>query len=199
MLLLLRQPHLRMVYVTSVPVDPRVVEYYLALLPGVIPSHARSRLSLVSVGDAGPEPLTAKLLARPRLLADIVDLVPDRARCHLVPYTTTRLERDLALSLGIGMYGADPRLFPLGTKTGCRRLFARAGVPHPAGAEDVRTTEDVVAALAALRRRSRRPWRRWSSWTRGWPGGERGRGPRRVFPRPVRPTRRRPWPTGCAG
>ena len=47
-LLLLRQPRLRMVYVTSQPIDPRVVEYYLSLLPGVIPSHARARLSLVS-------------------------------------------------------------------------------------------------------------------------------------------------------
>ena len=52
LLLLLRQPRLRMVYVTSMPIDPRIIEYYLALLPGVIPSHALARLTLVSVGDA---------------------------------------------------------------------------------------------------------------------------------------------------
>ena len=34
LLLLLRQPRLRMIYVTSLPVDPRIIEYYLALLPG---------------------------------------------------------------------------------------------------------------------------------------------------------------------
>ena len=45
--MLLRQPRLRMVYVTSMPIAPEIIEYYLALLPGVIPSHARSRLSLV--------------------------------------------------------------------------------------------------------------------------------------------------------
>ena len=44
LLLLLRQPRLRMVYVTSQPIDPLIIEYYLSLLPGVIPSHARSRL-----------------------------------------------------------------------------------------------------------------------------------------------------------
>ena len=44
LLMLLRQPRLRMVYVTSMPVAPEIVEYYLALLPGAIPSHARSRL-----------------------------------------------------------------------------------------------------------------------------------------------------------
>ena len=37
LLLLLRQPRLRMIYVTSAPINPRIIEYYLALLPGVIP------------------------------------------------------------------------------------------------------------------------------------------------------------------
>ncbi len=41
LLLLLRQPRLRMIYVTSTPITPSIVEYYLALLPGIIPSHAQ--------------------------------------------------------------------------------------------------------------------------------------------------------------
>lgn len=52
LLLLLRQPRLRMVYVTSSPVPEAVIEYYLGQLPGVIPSHARRRLSMISLGDA---------------------------------------------------------------------------------------------------------------------------------------------------
>lgn len=151
MLLLLRQPRLRMVYVTSVAVDPAIIEYYLSLLPGVIPSHARSRLHLVSVGDARPGALTEKLLARPRVLAVIRSLIPDPHRCHLVPYNTTALERDLAIELGIPMYAADPRLFPLGTKSGCREVFTEAGVRFPAGAEHLATPGEVVAALSALR------------------------------------------------
>jgi hypothetical protein len=150
-LLLLRQPRLRMVYVTSQPINPLIVDYYLSLLPGVIPSHARSRLSLVSVDDSGPESLIEKVLSRPRVIARIRDLIPDRSLSHLVPYTTTTLERDLAVLLGIPMYGADPRLFPLGTKTGCRRLFARAGVRYPPGVEDLHTRDDLVDALVALR------------------------------------------------
>jgi len=150
LLLLLRQPRLRMVYVTSMPIDPRIVEYYLALLPGVIPSHAWARLSLLSVGDASPRALSEKLLARPRLLSKIAALIPDRAHCHLIPYTTTELERDLALSLGIPMYGADPRLARLGSKTGCRRLFGEVGVPHPVGAEDLHGIDEVADAIDAL-------------------------------------------------
>lgn len=151
LLLLMRQPRLRMVYVTSQPINPLVVDYYLSLLPGVIPGHARSRLSLVSVDDSGPEPLVEKILARPRTVARIRDLVPERSRSHLIPYNTTPLERDLALLLGIPMYGADPRLFPLGTKTGCRRLFARAGVRYPPGVEDLHSRDDLEQALVSLR------------------------------------------------
>ena len=42
MLLLLRQPRLRIVYVTGRPIDERIIDYYLSLLPGVIPRHARA-------------------------------------------------------------------------------------------------------------------------------------------------------------
>ena len=151
LLLLLRQPRLRMIYVTSQPVSESIVEYYLGLLPGVIPSHARARLTLVSVGDASPDPLSAKLLARPRLLREIRALIPNPARSHLIPYNTTPLERDVALSLGIPMYGADPRLADLGSKTGCRRMFEELGVRCPVGAEDLHTLDDIVAGVQSMR------------------------------------------------
>jgi hypothetical protein len=151
LLVLLRQPRLRMVYVTSMPVAPEIVEYYLALLTGVIPSHARSRLSLVAVHDSSPRTLSEKLLERPRLLARIAELIPNRSRSHLVPYNTSELERDVALSLGIPMYGADPRLAPLGSKSGCRQLFAEVGVPHPLGVEDLHSVDELVDAVVGMR------------------------------------------------
>jgi hypothetical protein len=153
LLLLLRQPRLQMVYITSMPVRPTIVEYYLALLPGVIPSHAKARLHLVAVGDSTPRPLSQKLLERPRLLRRIAELVPDRSLSHLIPYNTTPLERDVALSLGVPMYGADPRLADWGSKSGCRRLFAEEGVRHPLGVENVHTLEDVATALVGMRAR----------------------------------------------
>ena len=78
-------------------------------------------------------PLSAKLLERPRLLDEIRSLAGDPDRAHLVPYNTTRLERDLALRLGIPMYGADPKFAALGTKSGVARLFAEAGVAPSRG------------------------------------------------------------------
>ncbi len=152
LLLLLRQPRLRMIYVTSMPVKESIIEYYLALLPGVIPSHALARLRLISVDDASSGSLSEKLLRRPRLLARIAAEIPNRERCHLIPYNTTALERDLALSLGIPMYGTDPRLYDLGSKTGCRRLFAEEGVPHPLGAEDLHSLDEVVDSIMEMLR-----------------------------------------------
>ena len=151
LLLLLRHPRLQVIYVTGRPIAESIIEYYLALLPGVIPRHARARLHLVATHDGSPRSLADKLLERPRILAQIRALIPDRTRCHLIPYATTTLERDLALALGVPLYGADPRLLPLGTKTGCRRLFAQTGVSHPQGFENVHDLEDVVDALVRLR------------------------------------------------
>jgi hypothetical protein len=151
LLLLLREPRLRMVYVTSTPIAPAIVEYYLALLPGVIPSHALARLTFVSVGDGTPRPLSEKLLERPGLLRRIAALIPDRSLCHLVTYNTTELERDVAVALGIPMYGADPRLVHFGTKTGCRRLFAEEGVRHPLGYENLHDLDQVADAVVSMR------------------------------------------------
>jgi hypothetical protein len=153
LLLLLRQPRARLIYVTSQPILPSVIDYYLDLLPGVIPSHARSRLFTVPVLDGGPEPLSQKLLERPRLMERIRSLIPDPSRAHLVPYNTTELERDLAVRLGIPMYGADPRHFPLGTKSGCRRIFEEEGVSHPIGVENLASIDDVIDGIISLRAR----------------------------------------------
>jgi hypothetical protein len=49
------------------------------------------------------------------------------------------------------MYGADPALAYLGTKSGCRELFADAGVPHPAGIEGLASAAEAVDAIIGLR------------------------------------------------
>ena len=155
LLFLLRQPRARVVYVTSLEIRPSVIDYYLGLLPGVVASDARRRLFLISPLDAGAEPLSRKILDRPKLIEEIRALVPDPDRAHIVPFNTTVLERDLALRLGIPMYGCDPKHFPLGTKSGGRRIFAEAGVPYPLGIENVTSHDDLVRGLAELR--ARRP------------------------------------------
>ena len=151
MLLLLRQPRVRMIYLTSQTILPNTIDYYLGLMPGVVASHARPRLFNVAPEDRSPRPLTIKLLERPNLIGRIRSLIPDPDNAHLVPYNTTTLERDLALRLGIPMYAADPKFFPLGTKTGCRRLFAEEGVSYPVGRENLSSIGEVVDAIRDMR------------------------------------------------
>ena len=110
LLLLLRQPRLRMIYVTSMPVSPTSSSTTWRCCRASSPATRGRGSSWCRSDDASPRSLSEKLLDRPRLLHRIAGLVPDRARSHLVPYNTTELERDLALALGIPMYGADPRL-----------------------------------------------------------------------------------------
>ncbi len=153
LLLLLRQPRARLIYVTSQTILPSIIDYYLDLLPGVIPSHARQRLFLLSPMDGSVRPLSDKLLARPRLIERIRFLIMDPDRAHLVPFNTTNREKELALRLGIPMYGADPKFFPMGTKSGCRKIFTEENVPHPLGHEDIGSEEELLNAITQMRAR----------------------------------------------
>jgi len=153
LLIRLRNPQARMVYVTSQPVHPLILEYYFQLLVGIPASHARARLTLLCAYDASPRPLTEKILERPRLIQRIRYGIPDTSRSFLTVFNSTPLERRLAVLLGIPMNGIDPALTTLGTKSGSRRLFREAGVCLPEGFEDLRSEEDLVDALEELRRR----------------------------------------------
>lgn len=151
MLFLLQQPRVRMIYVTSMPVEQEIVEYYLDIQPGVVASHARKRLMMVSPQDASGGPLSKKLLARPQFLRNLRALIGNPDRAHLVPYNTTDLERELAVQLGIPMYAADPRFFAFGTKSGCRKIFAEEGVKHPLGFENLYTVDEIIDAIQQMR------------------------------------------------
>ena len=152
LLIRLRNPQARMVYVTSQPVHPLILEYYLQLLAGIPASHAQARLSLFCVQDDSPRPLTEKILERPRLIERIRRSIPDPDRAFLTVFSSSPLERRLAVLLGIPLNGVDPRLHHLGTKSGSRKVFRNAGINLPMGFEDLRSRSDLLEALAALKR-----------------------------------------------
>lgn len=150
LLMLLRQPRTRMIYVTSQTILPATLDYYVSLMPGVITSHAMQRFINVAPEDRSPRALTTKLLERPHLCEKIRSMIPDLNRAHLITYTVTIQERDLALRLGIPLYGSDPSLFYLGGKSGGREVFAAAGACYPIGVENLRSMDDVRTAIAAM-------------------------------------------------
>jgi hypothetical protein len=149
-LIRLRNPNAKVIYITSQPVNPDIVDYYLQLLDGVTLSHARQRLHMISVFDASARPLTEKILERPRLLARLRSMLGNPERAYLTCYNSTDLERRLAVALGIPLNGVDPALLFYGTKSGSRQVFAEAGVHAPAGFENLHSEDEVVAALVDL-------------------------------------------------
>ncbi|MEK6374897.1 MAG: peptide ligase PGM1-related protein [Acidobacteriota bacterium] len=155
LLMRLRNPLARIIYVTSQPVHPLVLDYYLQLLMGIPASHARSRLTLLCVYDSSLRSLTEKILERPRVIERIRAGIPDPERAYLTVFNSTPLERRLAIRLGIPMNAPDPRLTSLGSKSGSRRLFREMGVPHPAGTENLHNVDEIVEALLSLH--ARRP------------------------------------------
>jgi hypothetical protein len=154
MLTLLHLPNTRLVFVSSVAIDPVIIDYYLRLLPGVSDADARRRLVMLSTGDGSARSLTQKILERPRLLARIRSAIGDPQLAHLSVFNSTALERSLAIQLGVPLYGCDARLLEWGGKTGSRRVFREAGIELPDGVEDLRDTADLSAGLATLKARN---------------------------------------------
>ncbi len=153
MLLLLRLPRTRVVYVTSTPVDPAIVDYYLHLLPGIPGIHARKRLTMLSChDDSAGETLTEKLLVRPRLLERLRQAIGDPELAHMTCFNATAAERTLAVQLGIPIFANDPALEHLGSKSGSRHVFREAGVSMPDGYENLRDVKDIAEALVQLKR-----------------------------------------------
>jgi len=152
LLLLLAEPAMRIVYVTSEAIDPATIDYYLRFLPD--PDDARRRLALVDLGEPSIGSLSEKLLAHPvglgRLRAAVASL-PGGA--GMLPFNVTRAEQDLAAALSLPLYGPRPDLVWLGSKSGSRQVAMEAGVAVLPGAEDVFAMAELAKAVAGLRER----------------------------------------------
>lgn len=151
MLMLLRMPRTNVIYVTSETIDPVIVDYYLHMLPGVTGYHAMRRLTLLSCHDSSSKPLTQKILERPRIIKRIKDFIPPDHEAHMSCFNVTPYERTLAVQLNIPVYGCDPDLYELGSKSNGRKIFRECGLVIPAGFEDLFSKDDIINALVKLK------------------------------------------------
>jgi hypothetical protein len=150
MLMLLRQPNCEVIFVSSQQIHPYIIDYYLQNLPGIPYSHAKKRLKLFSTYDRSPISLAQKILNRPSLIKRIKDEIKDFKNAHMSTFITTPLERELAVRLNVALYGTDPDLNHLGTKSGSRKIFKSVQVKCPPGIEDVYTKDDIVHSALSL-------------------------------------------------
>lgn len=151
LLMLLRMPRTHVIYITSVTIDPVIIDYYLHLLPGVTGYHARQRLTMLSCADVSHLSLTEKILERPLLIERIKKSVPPGHAAHITCFNVTDKERTLAVRLEMPVYGCDPDLLYLGTKSGSRLLFRKAGLLMPPGFENLTGENDIIESLFALK------------------------------------------------
>ncbi len=147
---ILRGQRTRVVYVTSLPVLPSIVDYWFGLMPRLDRPEAHGRLRMLSPVDPSFRPLTEKVLERPRSVERIRREIPDADHGLIYPFNTSPLEVELAVRLGVPVYGSAPHLWGLGAKSTTRRLFEEEGVPCPAGREGLRDVDDLRAALREL-------------------------------------------------
>lgn len=152
LLILLSSPKTRVIFVTSEPIHPFIIDYYLQLLPGIPFSHARARLELFAVHDTSPKSLTQKILDRPALLRRIRKAIANDPNSHLTVFNVTEAEKSLSVALGIPLLGTDPRHLSYGSKSGCRKLFREAGVALAEGFEDLKNESEILEAIYKLKK-----------------------------------------------
>jgi hypothetical protein len=149
--LLLRDPELRLVYITSLPIDEAVIDYYLRFLPD--PAGARERFFSVVVGEDSQRALSEKVLDAPHVVDRVRALVDGAEQAYVLPFNVTALEARFSELVGLPLFGAAPELASLGSKTGSRRAARKAGVHVLDGSEDLRSVAQLEAAIQGLRHR----------------------------------------------
>ncbi len=150
-LLWLRNPDMRVVYISSFPIEQSIIDYYLSFLPD--PRGARRRLHLVALEDRGARALSEKLLDRPDLIDQLRRTMAQYEDGYILPFNVTALESRLADALGVPLYGPSPEAVSLGSKSGSREVAREASVLVPQGAEWLWSVEEIERAVAELKRR----------------------------------------------
>ena len=147
----LRRPHCNIVYVTSEPLNPVILDHYLGFLTGVSRRHAENRLTLLDCNDGSPKTLSAKILERPPLISRLRNLAPASQYSWIETLVNGAPEQALSTALNIPIAANDPSLSHLGTKSSSRKIFRQLGVKAPAGFEDLKDRKDIVSALSNLK------------------------------------------------
>ena len=150
LLLELADPSRHIVYITSLPIDPTIVDYYLRFLPD--PHDARERLTLVSLGHFSGRSLACDLVDDPAALERVRGaLARSDGPAVILPFNVTDAEHRIALALRTPLFAVHPDLVALGSKTGSRRAARDAGVAVLPGLEDLWSAEAISEAVDSLR------------------------------------------------
>jgi hypothetical protein len=145
LLLLLKAPELRVLFVTSLRVEEPIVDYYLSFIDEDL--RPGERLYLIALWDPAPDALSVKLLRSEWALDRMAELADDPV---LLTFNVTEHEREIATRIGAPLYGCPPELVSLGSKSGSRTVAREAGVEVLPGAEDLYSEAAINEAIGRL-------------------------------------------------
>ena len=140
----------RILYITCLPLDPAILDYYVALIADSISGSQdylqhtsrdeviqsiKSRVWLLSTGDGtNLTSLTDKILNKPRVLKRIKNFISQKLSphlgTHLSVYRGTEAEFKISDILKLPIHAADVSLLFWGGKAGSRSIFKIVNVPH---------------------------------------------------------------------
>ncbi|MBU0732354.1 M20/M25/M40 family metallo-hydrolase [Patescibacteria group bacterium] len=154
---LLKNPNTKIIYISSLRIDPVIVDYYLTMYSDSSSQKKdmKSRLVMLQAGDSGSYlALTQKVLKNKKLIKEIKDEIPNKKQAVLRCFNSTQDEEDLAVKLGVPLFAPSSKLVPLGSKSGSRETFKAAGVKVPPGVENIMNEDGLIKALRSMKRRN---------------------------------------------
>eukprot|EP01080_Neovahlkampfia_damariscottae_P012365 gene12365-6033_t len=131
-LLMLKYPEIKVIMLTSTPIENSIVNYYQKLISfKVSKEDFHSRLFCYSPNDSKPISLVEKVLERPKLMKKIAGLLEDPERAAVVSNVSTPFEARLSQKLHTCLLGFEPQHAHYGTKIGSKQIFTKAQLLYP--------------------------------------------------------------------
>lgn len=150
-LLALKDPNVHIIYITSLPLHPSIVNYYLSF----IDHNPEDRLTLFSTFDtSNKKSLTEKILERPRLISKIkriIEKIGSNVTADMQCFIPTKHEHKLAKQLGARLCASPDDVQFWGSKCGSRQIFKECDVPLPRGTfESIYNEDDLIKEISKL-------------------------------------------------
>eukprot|EP01080_Neovahlkampfia_damariscottae_P004611 gene4611-7993_t len=131
-LLMLQHPKIRVCFLSSMPIDDSIVEYYWKLCSTDVSfEDFKSRLCLLSPIDSKSISLVEKILLRPLLMQKMKKFIRNPERSCIVSNISSNFELELAKKMNVVFLGFDPQYSFYGTKQGSKEIFKKANLPFP--------------------------------------------------------------------
>lgn len=149
---LLKYSRTRIIYVASKGFNSDLFRYYVGLLSNSDEEieDKLKRLTYIEIDDSENIPLVKKLLRKQSFINAIKKEITEPRKTVLRCYNPTDDERNLAVKLGIPLFGSDQKFDFIGTKSGGRKVFKSAGANLIPGFNDLKNFGELCLASAKL-------------------------------------------------